>query len=308
MGEQTLQGVRGSRCRSSCPNRSRTRWRTVLATVVPRATRYGWVLTGEGDDALRSETRAASRRRRSSETRSSVTKTLFARSMDDEGRVGTRARRGLGVERVARSSGRSRRATRRCLTARARAAARPPDGSLVQNEMGHRGWPNEARRLHPGKRRAERERARRPRSRSPSPRRSGRSGRPGWNTWSLGLLAAAISSPEAVDLVPAHDESQPPVKLTGRNELCSELHSRSRALNLWRQLVDPMFRNAVGISSSIEAFLRVHHLSSGADRSRHLLHRLACRLLGALGCKLCGPGLFQLRDRCTGAACPRTRG
>jgi len=98
--------------------------------------------TRKGDDALRSETRVASRRRRSSETRWSVTKTLFARSTDDEGRVGTGPARDAGLRsraRRARSSGRSRRATRRCLTARARAAARPPDGSLVQNEMGHRG-------------------------------------------------------------------------------------------------------------------------------------------------------------------------
>jgi len=96
--------------------------------------------TRKGDDALRSETRVASRRRvrvkrdRPSRKRFSRVRRMMRAASGPARDAGLRSR-----ARRARSSGRSRRATRRCLTARARAAARPPDGSLVQNELGHRG-------------------------------------------------------------------------------------------------------------------------------------------------------------------------
>ena len=113
----------------------------MLATVVPRyAHNTGWV---HAEGRRRASVRDASgvAEEGSSETRSSVTKTLFARSTDDEGRVGTRARRGTSESSASRAFERSFASRDASVShrARARAAARPPDGSLVQNEMGHRG-------------------------------------------------------------------------------------------------------------------------------------------------------------------------
>ena len=108
--------------------------------------------TRKGDDALRSETRVASRRRRSSETRSSVTKTLFARSTDDEGRVGTRARRGTSESSASRAFERSFASRDASVSHRARARGRATPRRVARSKRdGPPRGTNEARRLIRGR-------------------------------------------------------------------------------------------------------------------------------------------------------------